>query len=59
VPELLTKAEVAGLLKLSPRSVGRLRRRGDLPALKIPSSVRFRKEDVQADLAAQLKGAAR
>jgi excisionase family DNA binding protein len=59
VSELLTKAEVAGLLKLSPRSVDRLRVRGNLPAMKILSSVRFRKEDVQAYIEAQRKEAAR
>ena len=57
--ELMTKAEVADLLKLSPRSVDRLRVRGDLPAMKILSSVRFRKDDVLAFIEAQRKGASR
>ena len=57
--ELLTKAEVANLLKLSLRSVDRLRKRGDLPALKVLTSIRFQKKDVEAYLEAQMKGAAR
>jgi excisionase family DNA binding protein len=58
VSELLTKAEVADLLKLSPRSVDRLRVLGDLPAMKVLSMVRFRRQDVEAYLEAQRKAVA-
>src|SRR5262245_20906925 len=44
---LLTKAEVAARLKVSPRTVERLRARGDLPAFQLGRRVRFKEEDVE------------
>jgi excisionase family DNA binding protein len=44
---LLRKAEVAARLKVSPRTVERLRARGELPALRLGRRVRFKEEDVE------------
>lgn len=43
---LLTAADVAGLLRISQRMVYDLARRGDLPAHRFGSAVRFAPEDV-------------
>jgi excisionase family DNA binding protein len=43
---LLTRAEVAGLLKLSVRTIDRMRRRGWLVASKVGAAVRFVADDV-------------
>jgi excisionase family DNA binding protein len=54
---LLTQDEVAELLKLSVRTVERLRVTGAGPKfLKIRNSVRYRPENVQAWLASLLRG---
>ncbi len=48
--EFLTKAEVASLLRVSTRTVDRMRFAGELPAFRMRRSVRFRREDVVAVL---------
>jgi excisionase family DNA binding protein len=54
---LLTQDECAELLKLSVRTMERLRVSGTGPKfLKIRNSVRFRPEDVQSWLASRLRG---
>ncbi len=45
--KLLTRIEVAKILSVSVRSVGRLRAEGLLPAVKVLSSIRFREDDVK------------
>lgn len=45
--ELTTKNEVAELLRVSTRTVERLAEDGQLPALKVRRSVRFRRPDVE------------
>ena len=44
---LLTKADVAQLLRVSPRTVDRFRARGELAAVKIRHIVRFQREAVE------------
>jgi excisionase family DNA binding protein len=44
---MLTKAEVAARLRLSPRTVTTLAHEGHLRAMKIGRSVRFREQDVE------------
>jgi excisionase family DNA binding protein len=52
--KLLTRTEVAQLLRLSPRSVDRLRSKGLLPAIRLlPGAVRFRISDVEAFIQSQ------
>jgi excisionase family DNA binding protein len=53
VTKLLTRAEVAGLLRVSLRSVDRLCQRGELRPVKVLSAVRFRLEDVEALIESQ------
>jgi excisionase family DNA binding protein len=54
--KLLSRAEVAHLLSVSPRTVSRLRTRGLLPAVRVLSALRFRAEDVRALLHSQREG---
>ena len=53
---LMTRAEVADLLHLSLRSIDRLRSQGLLPATKVLTTVRIKREDVVAFLEAQRQG---
>ncbi len=55
--KLLRKNEVAGILGVSPRSVDRLRARGDLKAVRVLRSVRFAQADVEAYISNQKGGA--
>lgn len=48
VPEYLTVADVAALLKLSEKTVYRLAQRGELPGFKAGGSRRFRRRDIDA-----------
>jgi excisionase family DNA binding protein len=43
--EMLTKEELAGFLKIGPRTIDRLRKEG-LPYIKVGSAVRFEKSKV-------------
>lgn len=45
---LLTRADVAQLLKVSPDRVSQLRRSGELPTIATPLGHLFREEDVEA-----------
>ena len=45
--ELLTVKEVMAVLKVSRPTIYAIRERGDLEAVKIGKSVRFRKSDVE------------
>ena len=51
--QLLTKAEIAGMLAVSPRTVDRLRTSGELRAIRVRGRVRFRPEDLAAYIDAQ------
>lgn len=53
VPELLTVADVARLLKISVSSVRRLQRRRQLPFVKVGGRVRYTRSDVAEYLARQ------
>jgi excisionase family DNA binding protein len=45
---LLTKTEAAELLRLTPRQVGKLARRGVLPSVRLPGNeVRFDPDDIR------------
>lgn len=46
--DLLTREEVAGYLRMRPRTVREWTDAGDLPALKLGGRVRYRWADVQA-----------
>lgn len=50
-----TVADVAALLQLSEKSVYRLAQRGELPGFKAGGSWRFRRQDIDAWAAAQLR----
>jgi excisionase family DNA binding protein len=43
--EILTKEELATYLKVTPRTIDRLRKTG-LPSFKVGDSVRFKKDEV-------------
>ena len=47
MPALMTTSEVSYILNVSDRTVENMRRRGQLPAVKISSRLRFRREDVE------------
>lgn len=47
---VLTREQVAELLEVSPRTVARLVKRGELPVLHIGRLPRFRRADVEAFL---------
>lgn len=53
---MLTREEVAGLLKVSLRTVDRLRTRGELKAVKVMGTIRFKAEAVQAFIEAAPNG---
>jgi excisionase family DNA binding protein len=53
---LLDKADVADLLRVSVRTVDRLRVSGDLKAVRVRGRVLFNPEDVQAFIDAHGKG---
>jgi len=53
---LLDKADVADLLKVSVRTVDRLRESGDLRAVRVRGRVLFSPQDVQAFLDAHGEG---
>ena len=53
--DYLTIREVAELLKLSERTVYRLAQSGGLPAFKAGGSWRFRRRDIDAWAAEQIK----
>lgn len=49
---LLTARTVAGLLDVSPETVLRWTRRGDLPAIRLPGgAIRYREDDIDGWLA--------
>lgn len=52
VPQLLTVAEVADLLRVSNMTVYRLIKSGDLAALRVGKNYRIRKQDLEAFLSA-------
>lgn len=59
IPEpLLTKAEVADILRLTPETVRRLHARGDLVGVRVckRGDVRYRASDVSAYIASMTSG---
>lgn len=54
--EFLTKAEAADYLKVSTRTIDRMRSAGELPAFRLRRSVRFRRSDVLALLVPESQG---
>lgn len=48
LPSFLTTEEVLGYLKITPRTIYRLIRTGELPAVRIGRQWRFRREDLDA-----------
>lgn len=48
LPSFLTTEEVLGYLKVNPRTIYRLIRSGDLPAVRIGRQWRFRRSDLNA-----------
>jgi excisionase family DNA binding protein len=53
LPSFLTTEEVLALLKVTPRTVYRLIRDGDLPAVRVGRQWRFRQSDLDSWLAAR------
>jgi excisionase family DNA binding protein len=53
---LLDKADVADLLRVSVRTIDRLRVSGELRAVRVRGRVLFNPQDVQAFVNAQRKG---
>jgi excisionase family DNA binding protein len=47
LPELLTVAEVAALVRVSKMTIYRMIRKGELPAIAVGKSYRIPKEDVR------------
>ncbi len=52
LPTFLTTEEVLGCLKVTPRTVYRLIRSGELPAVRVGRQWRFRKGDLETWLTA-------
>jgi excisionase family DNA binding protein len=46
LPSILTTEEVLGYLKVNPRTIYRLIRSGELPAIRIGRQWRFRRSDL-------------
>jgi excisionase family DNA binding protein len=53
LPVFLTTEEVLGWLKVTPRTIYRLIRAGDLPAVRVGRQWRFRRADLENWLAAR------
>ena len=53
--KLLTVRQVADELSVSPKTVYRSSKHGDLPALKIGGAVRFRQSDIELWVDRQIK----
>jgi excisionase family DNA binding protein len=49
-PELLTVPETARLLRVTPETVRRLARRGELPAIRVGTQLRFDRDVLTAPL---------
>ena len=47
LPEIMTAGDVAKVLKITPHTVYRRHRDGDLPGIRIGGAVRFRAEDIK------------
>jgi excisionase family DNA binding protein len=56
LPAFLTTEEVLGCLKVTPRTVYRLIRAGDLPAVRVGRQWRFRRADLESWLTARGAG---
>lgn len=54
--EYMTVSQVAELLQLSEKTVYRLAQRGELPGFKVGGSWRFRRRDIDAWAAKQIRG---
>jgi len=52
----MTVSQVAELLQLSEKTVYRLAQRGELPCFKVGGSWRFRRRDIDAWAAKQIRG---
>jgi excisionase family DNA binding protein len=52
---LLTTLEVAEMLRVSPMTIHRWRKSGELPVVRIGSTVRFRASDIDALIARHTK----
>ncbi len=52
--EFLTIEELAALLKVSPRTIRRIIKRNELPAIRIGRQLRFRRESINEWLAANV-----
>ena len=54
--EILTVAEVALLLKVAGKSVYTMAQKSELPCFKVRGQWRFRRQDLDAWMASQVKG---
>lgn len=55
--EIMTVLEVATLLKVADKTVYTMAQQGELPAFKVRGQWRFRRQDLDAWMAAQVTGA--
>lgn len=55
LPEFMTQKELAGILRLSPLTVHRLTKRGEIKAFKVGRSLRYARADVEAYINKQRK----
>lgn len=54
LPDLLTTDEVADLLRVSPRTVARMSREGQIPSIQLPTGTRrYRLADIEGLLIAK------
>lgn len=58
LPELMTVSEVAEALRVSPSSVYKWSTEGSLPTVRINTSIRFRREDIETLIATRTTEAA-
>ena len=54
--EYMTVSQFADLLKLSAKTVYRLAQKGEIPCFKVGGSWRFRRRDIDAWTAKQVRG---
>jgi excisionase family DNA binding protein len=56
---LLTESEAAEILSLTPRQVGRLARRGEIPRVEMGKEIRYDPRDIWAFVEARKKAGAK
>ncbi|OGS33034.1 MAG: hypothetical protein A2218_07835 [Elusimicrobia bacterium RIFOXYA2_FULL_53_38] len=47
LPEFMTQKELAGILRVSPLTISRMTKRGEIKAFKVGRSLRYAKVDIE------------